>query len=65
VKAPRLVSIAVVVGLVAIYVAAKVHFFVRFGEIPLEGYLAEHSWLWAAALLLAWLGRLSGPAAER
>jgi hypothetical protein len=52
------ISIALAIGLVAIYIAAKTHFFLRFGEIPILAYLAEHWPFWAAALVLALLGSL-------
>jgi hypothetical protein len=52
------ISIALAIGLVPIYIAAKTHFFLRFGEIPILEYLAEHWPFWAAALVVALLGNL-------
>lgn len=50
--------IVLVVGLVAIYVSAKLHFFLHFGNMPVEDYLAEHGPLWAAAPVLALLAHI-------
>jgi type VI protein secretion system component VasK len=54
------VLIVLVVGLVAIYVAAKAHFFLRFGDMPVEDYLAEHWPFWAVALVFALLANVIG-----
>lgn len=51
-------SIALAIGLVPIYIAAKTHFVLRFGDIPILEYLAEHWPFWAAALVVALLGSL-------
>ncbi len=56
-----LVTLLVLV-LVGTYVAAKVHFFRRFGVVGLAGYIAEHWPYWAAlgaiAALIAVVSRL-------
>jgi len=51
-------SLALAIAPVLIYVAAKAHFFVRFGEIAVSEYVAEHWPFWVAALSVALLGRV-------
>ena len=51
-------SLALAIAPVLIYVAAKAHFFVRFGEIAVSEYVAEHWPFWVAALSVALLGNV-------
>lgn len=66
----RVLRVATAVLLVAfgvLYIAAKVHFFTRFGATDLDGYIAEH-WPYSAGLtaiaalvwVIAWLSRRIG-----
>jgi hypothetical protein len=59
----KVTAALLLVALVAIYVAAKIHFFTRFGRTDLDGYIAEHwpysAGLTALAALLWVIARLS------
>jgi hypothetical protein len=39
----------------AVYIAAKVHFFTRYDPLAFGGYLREHSVYWAAMAVAAFL----------
>jgi hypothetical protein len=69
----RVASAALFVSLGVLYVAAKIHFFTRFGTTDLDGYLSEH-WPYSAGLAaiaaLAWVlaslrARIGGQAPEK
>lgn len=45
----RVVTAVLAVAGIAVYIAAKVHFFTRFGATDLDGYIAEH-WPYSAGL---------------
>jgi hypothetical protein len=60
----RVTAAVHVAAFVGLYVAAKVHFFTRFGATDLNGYIAEH-WPYSAGLValvwaIAWLNRKTG-----
>ena len=52
-RAAHVISIGCLVGLLAVYVAAKIDFFWRFDPHDVTGYLAGHWPFWVAGLVLA------------
>jgi hypothetical protein len=63
----RVTAAVLVAAFVVLYVAAKVHFFTRFGATDLNGYIGEH-WPYSAGLggimalvwAISWLSRKIG-----
>jgi len=63
----RVATAVLLSAFVVLYIAAKVHFFTRFGATDLDGYIAEH-WPYSAGLtaiaalvwVIVWLSRKIG-----
>ena len=60
----KLAAVALIVAMLLVYVAAKMHFFTRYTG-DLEGYLGEHWPYWAAMCVVAALLWLIGVAIQR
>lgn len=57
-KIVRAVLVALWIVFLALYVAAKIHFFTRYGRVGTGVYIREHSVYWvglAAVLFLVWV----------
>jgi hypothetical protein len=63
-KASKVAVVGLLVAFALLYIGAKVHFFTRFrGDCV--AYAAEHWPFWAGMIVIAWLLRAVGVAAEK